>query len=244
MGIRGIVILSSFVILALPVYAHTNTSSTDESSALLFQPYQATYSTIWKKGVTVKVEGTQTLSQNEQDQWHFKFSADTFFAKLSEESKFEQYQQHIRPLHYRYQTSILGKEKETNIAFDWSTMTASNNVEKKSWQMSIKNDTLDRLSMQLQLRHDLKHNPEGSFSYQVVDDGELKPYAFESQGTEQIETAFGKVEAIKVQRTDSHSEKRRSYFWFAPKYDYLLVKMVHKERGESYTLDLEKLSLK
>ena len=244
MGICRIVVVSSIVLLAVPVFAPASAATPSQPSTAFFQPYQATYSTTWKKGISVKVEGTQTLSKVDDTQWRFKFAADTFFAKLSEESLFEQHDQSVRPLAYHYQSSILGKEKETHITFDWANMTATNDAKKKPWQTSIKNDTLDQLSMQLQLRYDLKQTPSGSFSYQIADNGKLKQYAFEAQGEEEIKTKFGVVKAIKVKRTDSGSEKRRSYFWFAPKYDYLLVKMEHHERGESYILDLEKLSLK
>lgn len=242
MGIRRIVFLATLVIPTMPVFAESP-SLEPNATASFFQPYQATYSTTWKKGISIKVEGSQTLRHTSSDDWHFQFNADTFFATLSEESTFERVDNQIRPLYYHYQSSILGKKKEAKLTFNWNDMSVLNDVKQKPWHMDIEHGTLDRLSMQLQLRYDLKRNPDGEFAYHIADGGRLKRYAFTTQGKESVQTKFGKTDAIKVVRTDNDSDKRQSYFWFAPQYDYLLVKLEHHEKGESYILDLEKISI-
>ncbi|MBM6550443.1 DUF3108 domain-containing protein [Marinomonas ostreistagni] len=243
MGIRRIIVAATLAIPTLPIIADSP-SPAQAPAASFFQPYQATYSTTWKKGISIKVEGSQTLSQTSADQWRFKFYADTFFATLSEQSTFTRQASQIRPLSYHYQSSILGKKKQAKLTFDWQAMSVLNDVKQKPWRMDITDQTLDRLSMQLQLRYDLKADPTGNFAYHIADGGKLKTYAFAAQGHEQIDTQLGKLDAIKVIRTDNDSDKRSSYFWFAPKYDFLLVRMEYHDKGESYTLDLEKIALK
>lgn len=227
----------------------TNTAKVDAAdipqekklNSYFFEPYQATYSTVYKKGISIKVEGIQTLTQHSPNTWQFDFLVETLIATLKESSTFTLDNGSLRPAKYHYSSKILGKNKEMLLNFDWGKMKVINDVKNKPWKMDINDVTLDRLTLQLQLRFDLLNQREQLF-YDIADGGKLKRYTFSKQDIETIDTKVGPLEAIKVARTDNLSEKRHSYFWFAPKYNYLLVKMEHFEKGESYILDIEKIT--
>ncbi|RDL43836.1 DUF3108 domain-containing protein [Marinomonas piezotolerans] len=227
------------LLLALLIIQITPTLAA--SSASFIPPYEATYSTIWEKGVSFRVEGTQTLTKKNTNDWHFEFSADTLLASLSESVSFHTTNDSIRPHKYHYKSRVLNKTREAELTFNWKNMTVRNDVDSKPWTMPITQNTVDRLGLQLQVRYDLIQGKQ-NLKYDVADGGKIKHYRFKKGKTEHIDTKLGKLKVIKVIRTDNMTDDRQSYFWFAPEKNYLLVKMVHNEDGESYTLDLEKVS--
>ncbi|WP_133011020.1 DUF3108 domain-containing protein [Marinomonas flavescens] len=240
MGIHKIFAFIAVSLLTLPISpAYSATSSQDS----FLTPYSAVYSTIWKKGITMKVKGTQTLSKQANGTWQFSFTADNFFASLSEKSTFIVKNHQIIPTHYLYQSSAFGKKRKAELFFDWTKNRVRNDIKNKPWNMSIKPNTVDKLSVQLQIREDLKQGKD-NFDYLIADGGYTKNWRFKRLKTENIETKFGEISAIKMIRTDNKDSNKQTSFWFAPKYDYLLVKLTHKEKGgDSYTLDIESLKV-
>jgi len=204
------------------------------------KPYSATYSTTWKKGISIKVEGTQTLSHTADNQWLFSFQASTFFASLNESVKFKVDNGQIFPLIYEYHTSAFGKKRDATLTFDWQKNRVRNDIKNKPWHMDIKAGVLDKLSIQLQIRHDLKYN-KAKLEYQIADGGKLKNWQFERLGNEVIKTQLGAINTIKVKREGTGKKAKTTTFWFAPKHDFLLVKLVHKEKKESYKLELDSI---
>ncbi|REG84159.1 DUF3108 domain-containing protein [Marinomonas pollencensis] len=238
MGIDKILITSIISLLALPILPAYGASSAKDSFLV---PYSAVYSTVWKKGITVKVKGTQTLTRQADGNWHFSFTADNLFASLNEQSTFAVDQYQIVPSHYRYESSAFGKKRKAELRFDWSKMSVRNDVKNKPWSMSIKPKTVDKLSVQLQIREDLKQG-KTTLNYLIADGGYTKNWRFKRLQTETIDTTLGRLEAIKVTRINDAKSNKQTSFWFAPSHDFLLVKLTHKEKdGDSYTLDIESL---
>jgi len=201
-------------------------------------PYSASYSTVWKKGISLKVKGKQTLSKKSDNLWQFIFSADSMIASLDETSTFYVKDHQIVPTKYQYKSKVLGKKRSATLTFDWKKNLVRNDVKDKPWNLAINPKTLDKLSIQLQIRQDLKLG-KNEFDYQIADGGYVKNWRFERRNRETINTEIGRVSAIKIVRVDNLSKGKQTAFWFSPKFDYLLVKLVHKEDGESYQLDID-----
>lgn len=215
-------------------------SSTNTQSSSFLAPYTAVYSTVWKKGISLKVEGKQTLSRKNEHLWNFVFSADSLIASLDESSTFYVENQQIIPTQYEYKSTVLGKKRAATLTFDWDKKLVRNDVKDKPWNLSINPTTLDKLSIQLQVRLDLKQG-KNTFDYQIADGGYIKNWQFKREKMETINTKLGRVSAIKIIRTDNLEKGKKTSFWFVPKFDYLLVKLEHQEDGESYQLDIESL---
>lgn len=66
--------------------------------------------------------------------------------------------------------------------------------------------------------------------FTMVDDDRIKAYRFAVIGPETIETPAGRIETIRVDRTDS--AKRPSHYWMAPSMDYALVKIEQLKNGK------------
>jgi hypothetical protein len=206
------------------------------------KPYSAVYSTIWKKGISLKVEGKQTLSKQSDNLWRFVFSADSMIASLNESSTFQVKDHQIIPQKYEYKSTVLGKKRTATLTFDWDKNLVRNDVKDKPWNLAINPKTLDKLSIQLQVRQDLKLG-KNEFDYQIADGGYIKNWRFERDQMETIKTKLGRLSAIKIIRTDNLDKGKKTSFWFVPKLDYLLVKLEHKEDGESYYLDIDSVKL-
>lgn len=216
----------------------TEPSKTPDATPPFLTPYSAVYSTVWKKGISLKVEGKQTLTRKSGDLWQFVFSADSMIASLDETSTFYVKDHQIIPTKYQYKSKVLGKKRSATLTFDWKQNLVRNDVKDKPWNLAINPKTLDKLSIQLQIRQDLKLG-KNEFDYQIADGGYIKNWRFERKKRETINTELGRVSAIKIIRVDNASKGKQTAFWFVPKFDYLLVKLEHKEDGESYRLDID-----
>ena len=235
-----IFLMAIFMSFPMLSFSSTTASNTKPQNTFL-KPYSAVYSTIWKKGISLKVEGKQTLSKKTDSLWHFVFTADSMIASLNESSIFYVEDHQIIPTKYEYRSSALGKKRSAVLTFDWENNLVHNDIKDKPWNLSINPKTLDKLSIQLQVRQDLKMG-KNEFDYQIADGGYIKNWRFARDKMETINTKLGRVAAIKIIRTDNLEKGKKTSFWFAPKFDYLLVKLEHKEDGEPYHLDIESVS--
>ncbi len=235
MGTHKISIWFIAAFMSIPMLSYS--AATTEKAPFL-EAYSAVYSTVWKKGISLKVEGKQTLSKQTGDMWEFAFSADSLIASLNESSQFYVRDHQIIPTKYQYKSKVLGKTRKATLTFDWKKQLVRNDVEEKPWNLSIRPNTLDKLSIQLQIRQDLKQG-KNEFDYLIADGGYIKNWQFKREKMETINTKLGRLSAIKMIRTDNLSKGKLTSFWFVPKLDYLLVKLEHKEDGESYHLDID-----
>jgi hypothetical protein len=242
MRTRKIPMLLMAIFMSIPMLSFSSTTASNTKPQNTFlKPYSAVYSTIWKKGISLKVEGKQTLSKSANNLWHFAFTADSMIASLNESSTFYVEDHQIIPTKYEYKSSALGKKRSATLTFDWDKNLVRNDVKDKPWNLAINPKTLDKLSIQLQIRQDLKQG-KNEFDYQIADGGYIKNWQFKREKMETIETNLGRVSAIKIIRTDNLEKGKKTSFWFVPKYDYLLVKLEHREDGESYHLDIESVT--
>jgi hypothetical protein len=240
MNTRDFLISTIGILMGVTSTLSFSADAAETTSNTFLSPYTAVYSTVWKKGISLKVEGKQTLSKKDNNLWEFAFSADSMIASLDERSIFYVENNHIIPTKYTYRSTVLGKKKTATLTFNWDKKLVRNDVKNKPWNLAINSNTLDKLSFQLQVRQDLKLG-KNDFNYQIADGGYIKNWSFRRESMESIDTKLGRVSAIKVIRTDNLDKGKRTSFWFVPKFDYLLVKLEHKEDGESYRLDIDSL---
>jgi hypothetical protein len=68
--------------------------------------------------------------------------------------------------------------------------------------------------------------------------GKVKTYDYEVIKSEILMTALGPLNTTKVRRVVSKDKKRETVIWMATDWNYLIVKLVHSEKGESHQLDI------
>lgn len=192
-------------------------------------------------GFNISVTNKLTHKGNNRYELFFKF--DSLVGTISETSHMEWLPEteSVRPLHYVYKRRGLGKDRDADLQFDWATHSVTNNVQKTTWKMGIKDAVQDKLSYQAQLQLDLVKGLE-SFSYQIADGGRLKDYDFVIVGEELLETPLGRVNTIKVKRSRENDD-RVTYAWLAKDWQYLLVRLQQEEDGKKTTIYIHKASV-
>lgn len=147
-------------------------------------------------------------------------------------------QQDLRPLAYTLKRKGTGKDIHNHVIFEHAQQQVINGRNQQPFAVTYQANLQDQLSYQLQLKLDLILG-KNQFAYPVIDrKGRLKPYEFVQLTEETLTLPIGRVKALKFTR-DTSSEKRQTYFWLAPDYDYSLVRLQQFEDGqESFDVQL------
>ncbi|GAA0786747.1 DUF3108 domain-containing protein [Marinobacterium sediminicola] len=204
--------------------------------------FKATYTTAFDMGISLSGEAVRQLRQTEGGEWRFSSEAAALMAGISEVTRF-QYQpsEPIKPLSYRYHRKVLGKSRKASVEFDWNTLSVTTVVKDKPWKMQVPTGTQDKLSYQLQMRLDLLAG-KTEMIYDVADGGKLKEYRFKVTGEEEIDTPYGRFNAVRVMRDRGEGADRETLIWLAPELDYLIIRLEQTESdGKTYALLLKNL---
>lgn len=229
--------------LSLILYLLFGISFTSQASELV--PHKASYTAKIEKGMSIKGKAVRELKKSQNGQWLYSFNVKSFIADIDESTLFSWHDDQVIPHLYNYKLSaFLAQDRRKKVNFDWSEMIAVNPLKKKGWTITdIPNGTLDRLSFQLQLGMDLQSGKQEVF-YQVADKGKLRENHFRVTGEEKINTAFGIVPSISVEKVRDKSKKRKTNLWFSKQYPLLLLKMVQVEKdGQKYEINITQASI-
>lgn len=139
----------------------------------------------------------------------------------------------IRPLAYRYERRG-SKNKTVTIEFDWDERTTLNTEKGRSWRLEVPEGTLDKLSYMLALIRDLRAG-QREFQYSVNARGKLRTYHFEAVGEERVDTTFGAMRTLKVERIRDPGNPRETVVWFAPRLRYFPVKIMDRDEDGTVT---------
>ncbi len=213
------------------------------SASPILKPFTATFS-VWRGALPL---GSLELKFDLKQGDAYSYRAHTqpgFLAgwfsgdELMEESHGRIASDRVVPESYDYRET--GDEPDNaDVRFDWNTMQAHTSSGGVTWSQEIVNGTQDRLSQQLMVRLQLARG-QTEVTYPVADGGKLKHYHFRVVGEEPIKTPQGKLNCLKVERS-KESRPPDYTIWFAPKLDYLPVRIERDRGGAHYRMVLEEL---
>ena len=167
-----------------------------------------------------------------------KSEAKSLFGKITEEAEFLLNDTNkIVPQKYLYRRSLLGVSRKEDQIFHWGNNKVTYTKNGDSRLVPLPMSSLDMVTHKVQLRRDLKAGKK-VFSYLVMSRGRVKAYDYEVIKSEILMTALGPLNTTKVRRVVSKDKKRETVIWMATDWDYLIVKLVHSEKGESHQLDI------
>ncbi|NNM53026.1 MAG: DUF3108 domain-containing protein, partial [Pseudomonadales bacterium] len=200
------------------------------------QPYRADYTL--SIGDQVMGKAFRQLHVLGKGQYSFETDADAgVMAHAHESSEFSINDQgRLVASHYHLQRKLLFSHRQTDLIFNWSQNQLQTQTERDGVQnFSLLPGTLDKLSLEIQMRLDLqKPNPE--LSYPLADADGIKTYRYMVTGKETLDTALGKLDTLKVERPQDPSSARSTIFWVAPSLDYLPVQVEQIEHGTVFLL--------
>lgn len=192
----------------------------------------------YKVSINKMPTGTRAILELEPvdgDRYQISFSAKNWLIKSHELSQFQWLTNcQPKPLHYDFETKGLSANRSSHIAFDWNRMQATSTDKRGTHQYAINDDIVDELNLYIKTRCALMAG-QTEFSYQVAYGRRIRVYDYKVVGIEKINTAFGKLRTLRVERIRKNS-KRKTTVWVAPDLDYFMVKIRHIEnaglRGE------------
>ena len=197
-------------------------------------PFSAVYNAHYD-GLPLKAKAVRELRRNADGRYEFVSTASAFFARIRESSTFDWTDAGPVPRQYAYVRTGLGKNRTTDVRFDWGTGMAENVAKRKPWTVPVAPGTLDKLAVQMKLRADVKrlveNDAERTLVYNIAENGRIKRFEFELFGEETIETPMGDLRTVKLRRVRENGARRETVFWLAPAYDFLLVRMFQRERN-------------
>lgn len=209
---------------------------TGASQAAELTPFKATYSAKYSGlGVTAVRELT-----GKGDQWRLRFDVESMFADIREFSRFNIDGRQVTPLHYEYHKTGLGRDKHTVLRFEPEQHRVINVRNSRRSLENAPRDIQDKITYQLQLALDVAAGKK-ELKYVVTDGKKLREYEFAVAGTETLQTPLGEIETVKVQRVRDSGSDRETNIWFAPAWNYALVKLMQDEDGKTYQIALTEL---
>ncbi|AOS97410.1 hypothetical protein AUP74_01980 [Microbulbifer aggregans] len=204
-------------------------------SATELKPFRAVYEARYG---SFEVTATRSLS-GKAGNWRLDFQADSFFADINEYSRFLKQNGQLSPLHYEYRRTGLGRNRHTSLNFEPGEKRVVNLTNTDRTLENAPEKIQDKISYQLQLALDVAAGKK-DLQYVVTDGKKLREYRFKIAGKETLKTPLGEVETVKVQRV-REDDDRETNIWFAPGWNYALVKLQQEEDGETYQIALTEL---
>ena len=154
-----------------------------------------------------------------------------------EVSIFELKEDSVIPLDHKMTMKILFKKIKASARFNWENLTLDYEQGKNKGSLKLIDGTLGPATAQLKMRLDLKllniNALPKKMKYFVYYRGEIKERIYLLQGFEDVETPFGKFNALKVVREFSPKEDREQIYWFAPDLDFSIVRILNVDGRES-----------
>jgi hypothetical protein len=243
--LTGCIALSSAGLLITP--AHSDTTATGSSTVAAttatnptnvkpreHHTYTAIYQAAYKG---LPLQATHRLERAGSD-WFFSSIASGFFGQIEENATFNYTNTGIIPKHYSYLRSVLGHDKSYELIYNQDDKIVAGNNDENKWKVTLEGGELDQGTYALALRDDVARGLQ-DMCYAVIDEDETDRNCFRVTGTETIDTALGKIEAIVVERVRKANSPRRTRFWFAPSLDFSLARLEHQEKEQTaYSLEI------
>ena len=243
---------AAFLLAAFPAFSSTPTptlttaqpdpAATQKTKTDILKPYTAELKGSIK-GMPMKASGSRSLRKNSDGSWELDFDAGIgALMDITEHSSFNLSEGHIKPESYRYKRSgFFGSKKKEQASFDWKQSEVHWQEDKKQWAIKLQNGALDNLSYQAQLRMDLAAGKK-DLNYLIADEDEVYQRSFTIEGEELVQTDAGKLKTVKV-KINRDNDKRETYIWFAKDWDYFFVKLLQKEGGSEYSVEIKSASI-
>ena len=214
------------------------------NSAQAFEPFQANYSF----NIAGLLNGTATRTLTVQDNiWNYSFKASV--ASLATASEFSNFRikssknndnsvpaPRIESLDHSYNFKFLTNKKNNSFKVDWDNqvVNATNQNGNRTYPAQV--GMLDMLDLELQVREDIKRKKLQPF-YLLADDKGISKISFVNEGAEKVSTDAGTYDTLRI-RLVQENQNRKTYFWLAPKLDYLPVKVRQDDGNLTYILNL------
>ncbi len=135
----------------------------------------------------------------------------------------------VRPLSFSFDDGSRDSNKDVRLDYDWSSARVTGTVEGNPVAIDLLPGTQDTASVQAaMIQERLAGRRPGSF--RIITSGKLREYRYWMEGTQQVVTPFGQVEA-EVWANQREGSNRVSKVWHAPSLGYVPVQAIQYRKG-------------
>ena len=224
--------LTSAALVAVGLWAGAAAAAGEDAKpqSVGLKPYTAEYSTS-ARGMSLTLK--RELKADAKGNYTLSNGGKILVVGFHEVSVFRLEGERIDPRSYVYQgTGLINRRREVHFTPGADTIRS---LYKDNWyELPYTPGTLDRMSQQEQLRLSLLNDPtpKEDISIRVADGKRIKDYSLRYVGEEVLKTKIGNIKTLHFERVHDDDD-RKSDFWIAPEWDYLMVKTVHVEDGKA-----------
>ncbi len=128
----------------------------------------------------------------------------------------------VVPLDYTLRDTI-SKDHDADYRFNWGNGTVVGTDRGEAVSSELQPGLLNRAALYVAIMRDLTRArlPE---QYLLFDDGQVKTYLLENQGTDIIEVPYGRFDAVRLVG-NAEGSRRSMYLWCAPDLDFLPIRI-------------------
>jgi hypothetical protein len=135
----------------------------------------------------------------------------------------------IRPLSFNFDDGSAGAAKDVRLTYHWNEMTVTGSVEGKPVSLAITPGTHDTSSVQAAMILELLAGRKPQ-SFKIITGGKLREYRYWPEGTQQVMTPYGQVEA-EVWASQRAGSNRVTKTWHAASLGYVPVQAIQYRKG-------------
>jgi len=157
---------------------------------------------------------------------------------IRESSKFTLNEENgqTRPEYYEFlQTGLGGRSRQ--ITFDWQQRSSTVHIDNQAINIPLEGSETDNLSAYLEIRRQLIAGKK-DIIFPGIYKGKLEEIHYRVNGEELVDTLPGTFNTLRLERIREPDSDRSTVIWLAPAWDYLLIKLIQEEPGNS-TISLE-----
>ena len=199
------------------------------------------YSADYELSINGQTVGTaqRSLSQLDSGHWIYQTTAHAgIIAQATESSEFVIQGEQLRPISYHLQRQMLFSQRHTDLDFRWDEKKLVTHTERDAKRsFPLPEASLDKLSLEIQMRHDLQTHA-AKLSYALADADGIKHYDYQITAHEQLHTALGDLDTLKIERPNATQNQRQTIFWVAPSLGDLPVQVEQVEHGTVFLLSI------
>jgi hypothetical protein len=135
----------------------------------------------------------------------------------------------VRPLSFSFNDGAKDKQKDVHLAYDWAGGQLTGTAEGKPLSIELVPGMQDTASVQAAMIQERLAGRK-PHSFKIVTGGRLREYRYWQEGTQQVMTPFGQVEA-EVWVNAREGSNRVSKVWHAPSLGFVPVQAIQYRKG-------------
>lgn len=235
--------LLTFLLLTCAFSLTAATNQTEDNKTI--PEFSAQYTVLHKSDPVGTAVRELSYLEDGSINYHYKTNVEwlIFSQTRSETSILTIDNNKVTPQHYVYTREGTGRDKRYEWRYDAAEGKAQDIERKRDHEVDFSNNLQDKLSYHLQHRLNLIVDASQTrYTYPVIStSGSIKDYAYQYDGEEELVLPCGLIKTMRFKREVKEKE-RVTYAWFAPKLNYLLVKLYQTKSGaEQFEAQLSNL---